>query len=291
MNKDLKKLKIIGAQKIHEDTHIPLSYVQSVIHASFEGLTKIQFLGFISILEREYDIDLSTLKAKGTSYFEEEEPASPKVFVVTEKKRNFTGLYVFVVLLIFSLAIYATFEYKKEKVTAEPLNNHAIIDAQKKISVKDEAIATVNPLEENLTKELNTSEEVNSSIKNSFKQEKKDKVSSLQPIVVKEEVIVPKKEGHKKVHSFVIKPRSRVWIGYINLTDKKKRQAIVKHSLTLDASKKWLIAAGHGNVNIVLDGKLKRYSASKSVRYLYENGSLKKLSITEFKRLNNGRLW
>jgi len=283
VNKDLKKLKIIGAQKIHEDTHIALGYVQSVIHASFEGLTKIQFVGFISILEREYNLDLSALKARGISYFEEEETPRSKVFVIPERKKSFTGLYVFIVLVIFSLAIYATVEYKKENLTSEPLANHTILDAQKKITVKKVAI----PLEENLTKETNTTQEVNSSVV----KEVVPQVPVLKPIVEKKPVIVAPKKVIQKKHSFVIKPRSRVWIGYINLTDKKKKQAIIKHILTLDASKEWLISAGHGNINIVLDGKTKHFSSAQSVRYLYKNGSLKKLSIAEFKKLNNGRLW
>lgn len=88
MSKDLKKLKSLGAQKIHEDTHIALRYVQSVIYESFEGLTKVQFLGFISILEREYQLDLSLLKIKGLEYFEDD-ASHGKVFVVPEKKNKF----------------------------------------------------------------------------------------------------------------------------------------------------------------------------------------------------------
>ncbi len=297
MNKDLKKLKTLGAQKIHEDTHIALSYVQSMLHASFEGLTQVQFLGFVSILEREYNLDLSTLKARGMSYFAEEQSDEKKVFIAPEKKPNFTALYVVIVLIIFSLAVYVSYDYKQETESEKTINNHTIEDVQKKILVKEEKAPLVVVAEQNLTverveqnvssdinssRETNTSDEENTSIKN---------VSEKKIAVVEKAPVVEKKEPALQVTPLIIKPRTRVWIGYINRTDHKKRQAIVTKILTLDGNKEWLLALGHGNVNIVLNGNTKRYASPQSIRFLYKNGKLKKLSIAEFKKLNNGRLW
>jgi len=288
MGKELQRLKSLGAQKIHEDTHIALQHVQSVIHESFEGLTKIQFLGFVSILEREYQLDLSTLRTKGMNYFEEENISNPKVFVVPEKKTNFTALYIVIVLIIFSVAIYKSLDYNK--ANSKPIDNSLIKDAQKKIlTIKKEKLIVEVPSDINTTEELNTSVEENSTL------EANSSVKTLQTPKIEE--VTPKKEITVikplplKILPLIIKPRSKVWIGYINLTDKKKHQAIVKHNLTLDSSKVWLIATGHGNINIVLNGKTKKYSNPKSVRYLYKNGKLKKLTVKEFKKLNNGRLW
>jgi len=115
MIKELNVLRELGAQKISEDTHIAVCYIQSIIHESFDGLTKIQFLGFISILEREYKEDLTALKIKGLEYFSEEENKESfdgKVFVIPQKKANYAGLYILIVLTIFTLAIYASFDFK-----------------------------------------------------------------------------------------------------------------------------------------------------------------------------------
>jgi hypothetical protein len=46
MNSDLNKLKEIGAQKIYEQTHVSKEHVQSILHSSFEGLSKVQFFRF-----------------------------------------------------------------------------------------------------------------------------------------------------------------------------------------------------------------------------------------------------
>ena len=94
MSDGLDKLKAIGAQKIHEKTHIARIHVQAILHNSFEGITKIQFLGFISILEREYSVKLDELKARGLEYFggetsQESDDIEPHVFVTPKKKKSF----------------------------------------------------------------------------------------------------------------------------------------------------------------------------------------------------------
>lgn len=288
MSKDLKKLKSLGAQKIHEDTHIALRYVQSVIYESFEGLTKVQFLGFISILEREYQLDLSLLKIKGLEYFEDD-ASHGKVFVVPEKKTNFAALYIIIVIVIFSLAIYESFDFTKTNLGTKALDNHAIVDAQKKISVNQEIdVLDEDISDENLTaviSELNTSIETNSSSEpeNVIADKKEPEVATL--------FVLPEVKVDKTLSSIVIEPRVRVWIGYINKTDNKKTQAIVNKILTLDGTKEWLIVAGHGSIDITVNGEKTKYSSPKSVRYRYKDGILKELNIQEFKELNNGRLW
>lgn len=288
MSKDLKKLKSLGAQKIHEDTHIALRYVQSVIYESFEGLTKVQFLGFISILEREYQLDLSLLKIKGLEYFEDD-ASHGKVFVVPEKKTNFAALYIIIVIVIFSLAIYESFDFTKTNLGTKALDNHVIVDAQKKISVNQEIdVLDEDISDENLTaviSELNTSIETNSSSEpeNVIADKKEPEVATL--------FALPEVKVDKTLSSIVIEPRVRVWIGYINKTDNKKTQAIVNKILTLDGTKEWLIVAGHGSIDITVNGEKTKYSSPKSVRYRYKDGILKELNIQEFKELNNGRLW
>ena len=64
MSEDFEKLKKIGVQRIHEATHISRIHAQAILNCSFEDMTKIQLNGFISILQREYSLDLSDLRDK-----------------------------------------------------------------------------------------------------------------------------------------------------------------------------------------------------------------------------------
>lgn len=191
--------------------------------------------------------------------------------------------------MIFSLAIYESFDFTKTNLGTKALDNHAIVDAQKKISVNQEIdVLDEDISDENLTaviSELNTSIETNSSSEpeNVIADKKEPEVATL--------FALPEVKVDKTLSSIVIEPRVRVWIGYINKTDNKKTQAIVNKILTLDGTKEWLIVAGHGSIDITVNGEKTKYSSPKSVRYRYKDGILKELNIQEFKELNNGRLW
>jgi hypothetical protein len=270
MSDPIQKLKSIGAQKIYEDTHIALVYVKSVINENFDGLNRVQFVGFVSILEREYDLDLSALKAKGLIFFDAQEPNdknSKGVFVVPKRKQKMTYIYIAIVAIIFLIvAIGTNMQETKTVKTEEKLDNKAIETAQK----------TIQPVvvkKEELKPDLNVTEK---------------------PLVKEPETPAPKKEEVKKVtvaKSFKIIPSTKVWVGYIQQDKRIKKQKVTARAFLLDPQKAWLLSFGHGNIKIEIDGKVKKYNSPDSVRFLYENGELKQLSIQEFKKLNKGRLW
>lgn len=283
MLEELKKLRDIGAQKIYEDTHISLKYVQSIIHESFEGLTKVQFMGFVSILEREYSQNLSGLRQKGIEFFDEEREENKidsTVLRVTDKKKNFTSVYIVIILLIFAAAVYYSFGLTQEKSLHKKIDNSAINSAKKKIEknivIIDENSSLTEPLvtEQNIT----ISQESNQSV--------------VEVITSEIEKIVPTKViAVQNGESLIIHARARLWIGYINKTDNIRKQTIIKENLSFDASKEWLISLGHGHVSLEVNAKTTRYNQGKNMFFHYENGELKQLSKDEFRKLNKGRLW
>jgi len=258
VSEELDFLRELGAQKIYEDTHISLKHVQSVIHESFEGLTKVQFLGFLSILEREYNKDLSILKEKGLAYFEDEpmkEVSTRSVFVEPARAKSPTPIYIIVALFVFIVVAYFTIGTDSSTPDAVKIDNSAIVNAQKNIN--------------STAYESNTSDE-NETI----------------PLVVVEEekAIVPPA-------SLKIIAKSKLWVGYIDRTEDIKKQTIIKESLELDPSKEWLLSLGHGHVDIAINGELQEFRSPNNIRFLYKNGELKKLTFKEFKVLNEGRVW
>ena len=271
MSDALDVLREIGAQKIYEDTHISLKHVKSVINESFEGLTKVQFLGFISIIEREYNQDLSALKAKGLSYIESESVANPSqksVFIERKRTKSPTPIYIFIALLVFILVAYFTIGTKSSAPEKVQIDNSTIVTAQKNI----------NPAYEAKYIDTNISD-ANSTIGD------KNKTISL---VVVEEL---EEEEVKVEPSFKVMVKTRLWIGYINKTDNIKKQTIIKESLDLDPSKEWLLSLGHGHVNIAINGELQEFKEPSNIRFLYKDGKLRKLNFRDFKNLNEGRAW
>jgi len=280
MLEELNKLRDMGAQKIYEDTHISLKYVQSIIHESFEDLTKVQFMGFVSILEREYSQDLPQLRKKGLAFLDEEivkSKTESTVLGVAEPKKNFTFIYVVIILLIFAAAVYYSFEYTQKKSPQKDIDNSAINSAKSNIKKSIMLVDDNSSLSKNVVIEQNitTTKEANESVK----------INEIKKVIPKKVIAVTKDAP------LIIRTQKRLWIGYINKTDNIQKQTVIKHDFTLDSSKIWLLSLGHGQVSIEVHGKKRRYNQAKTMLFIYENGELKQLKKAEFKKLNKGRLW
>lgn len=99
MSEGFEQLKALGVQKVHDDTHISRKNIEGIFNKSFEGMNQVQFAGFVSILEREYGLDLSELKRDFLTYWEGEHGASAQeaqdyVADNDEPKRNGKGLWI-----------------------------------------------------------------------------------------------------------------------------------------------------------------------------------------------------
>ncbi|WP_415397378.1 hypothetical protein [Sulfurimonas sp. CS5] len=259
MSDGLNKLKGIGAQKIHEQTHIARQHVQAVLHETFDDMNKIQFLGFISILEREYGVDLSDLKAKEQElYFGESSKnlQDTKVFIASKKKKNYTLLYILVVVVIFSVAVLFTLDLTSTastKAKTHTIDNSAIENAKDSMS------------------------------QNAIVPEVVEDKAEPEPEVIPQQVEI--------VKSFKIIPNSELWIGYIDLSDHKKYQKLFKGELDIDPNKNWILTLGHGYVKVEINGEVTKFNDKNNIRLLYKDSKLSKISFSEFKELNKGNKW
>ena len=277
MSEGLNVLKELGAQRIHKETHITKEYIQAILHESFDGMNSVQFVGFISILEREYKVDLSDLKAKGEEYFSKENTVSAedkKVFVVPKKSKSYVKLYLWLAVVIFSAFLYYIFVYmaSPSMVNVEKIDNTKIQNAQesiaKTIEVKD-VVIDVN--------------ETNSSV---------NKTVVVDKNITKEEKVEEKLEPKaQKERTLKLIPKYKIWVGYIDIKTNQKYQKIFKNTFTFDATKDWLLLFGGGNVKLEVNGEIKKFSSKQNLRFKYVDGELTKISVEEFKSLNKGRKW
>ena len=255
-----EKLKEIGAQKIHEQTHIARGHVQALLHETFDDMTKIQFLGFISILEREYGVKLDALKSKGLEYFQDitHTTEDNKVFITPKKKKNYSTLYIAVAAAMFvGVAIFTlNLSTDKSKKNSQ-LDNRAIESAKKNIEPVQVGVSDAN-------------------------------ISAIKEPEVKSE---PIKEMEIVAKSLKILPKTKLWMGYIDLETHKKSQKLFTDELVLDPSKEWLMSLGHGYVTIEIDGIAQEFNDKMNIRLLYKDGELRKIKYKEFKRLNRGKEW
>ncbi len=265
---DIKKR---GAKQISEETHIPVQYVKALLESQFDAFSKVQFSGFISILEREYGVSLDELKEAGESYFSQEQltPNSNGLFVVPEKKKRNRVLYISVSVLLVIGVIIFSMSSKGEPNSEENFTNDDLI--------------------ESVVEEINESKD---SEKPPLEQDSKEKntTSAAQELNSTMETSTPIKEVVEE-SSFRIHPRSKLWLGYIDVETNKKRQTVTSKDLKLDPNKDWLLLFGHGYVDMYIDGELQKFDSRNYLRFLYKDGVLKHISVEEFKRFNRGRKW
>ncbi len=282
MEESLKILKEIGAQKIHKDTHISKEHVQAIIHGSVEGLHPVRLSGFISILEREYDVDLSELKRQAKEQLKRVASSSErKVFVAPVKQKNNSIVYTILLIAIFLAAGYYSFVYLSSMATTEvSIDNSNIQSAQKSIEIieKIEEDSGEEGVEEtNTTQAVDTlDEEV--SLANT---------NSIEPEALSD----PVEEPIAGTKTLKILPVNKIWAGYIMIETNQKYQKIFTDDFSMDTSKNWLLLFGSGTVYLEVNGEKKKYSSSQNMRFKYVDGVFTKITVAEFKELNKGRKW
>ncbi len=279
MSYGLERLKEIGAQKIHEKTHISRAHVQAVLHESFDDLNKIHFLGFISILEREYDVDLADLKAKGLAYFNDSrnKPASFNSAVFSQKKKKSSNFFLYVILAILLFGAFLYFELMpsmNDNSQIQQIDNSAIENAQKNIEpIVEEKIEDIN--ESTLSVVDTNLPETN--------------VTANISMVAKIET--PKQDLQEKSKSLKIIPKVKVWMGYIDIKTNQKYEKNLEKEMSLDVNKSWLLLFGHGNLSIEVDGKLEEFNSTQNIRFKYVDGKFSQINLEEFKELNKDKKW
>ncbi len=264
----LEKLREIGAHKIFEQTHIARKFVEDILKGNFSTMNRVQFAGFISILEREYNVDLHELTEEYNAHFNLDSSKDKEPFVVSiqensEKTKN-TKMYVAAGLVLAGVALaFYSFLGSSES---------------EKISVQAPVEVTIPENEE-----LNntTIEEARSHL--GQLDQKADVSTEEAPVEVTVEPV--------HLGKFEIIPRSNLWIGIIDLDTFKRTQRLGSEPFELASDKEWLLVMGHGYVNFSVNGEEQSFKEEKKVWFSYENGVLRQLSRSEFKEKNRGKAW
>lgn len=265
MSSGFDKLKSIGTQKIHEATHIARAHVKSILEENFEDMSSVQFNGFLSILEREYSVDLSDLKKRAKEYFESNASSirkekSASVFLAHKKKKKLTTIYM--ILGVTLIVLFFIFTSTPSQEETPKVDDIAIESAKSALPMVD--------IEQNKTVE-------------------DENITLTQEAESTAEVIVP--QTPPPPLSFKIMPNTKVWLGYIDVAEQKKYQTTFSDELSLDPTKEWLLAFGHGHIMIEINGVTTKFVTPRNIRFSYKNSELKEVSFEEFKILNNGNIW
>lgn len=264
----LDTLKNSGAAEISARTHISRDNIEALLEGQLGKFTPVQFQGFVSILEREYGIDLEALRDQYAQTAPQEEQrrahASGDPFVISVKqekrrKRNL-GYLLAVLAVVVTLAVLVLLP-ENQKASIE-LNNTAI----------DVARANMDALE--LPEEQNSTFETVDAVQETRQEAGAEVESAPEP-----------KRG------MTLFPRSRVWVGMIDADSHEHFTKTTGEAIVLDANRTWLAITGHGFVTVECGDSNTTYKESDRLLLLYEDGECRRLDSDEFRLRNQGKMW
>ena len=286
----IETLRAVGAEAISAQTHISADNISRLLAGDFEAFSSVQFNGFVTIIEREYDVDMSQWRAR----FAESVP-QPEVplaetendpfthAVIAKKKQRLTVAILAGMLFLVVLATYFVLgsDGAEEKIE---LNNTAIEQAKanmatlgnrtvSEMQMQVDAIQEGRQIDGAESEETNETQSVNVNVE---KTEPDPVVPALQPV---------------SSGKFTIVPKTNVWLGVIDIQSHRRETKTTGEPWELDGSKAWLVVSGHGYLTLECgDGNL-TYTQTSQMLFLYENGRCREIDEAEFRSLNRGRVW
>ncbi len=300
------QLQELGSKTISSATHIPIGHVDSLLNKEFYKFQKPQFFGFLSILEREYKIDLSELKQEFLFARAEEEIAQESPFDITEteskrfvnpkallenKKVVYGVLGALVILLL--IVLISLIDFSSESEEKIEINNTAIDQAKKNLKLEPVRVNNVEEVMKNNDVESaefgQETQEANGSTANDNSAdtantgvEATGAVSTLEPVSGSEPMM--------PLYLRII-PRGTLWLGIIDTETHKRRAETISEPLILDPNKNWLIMTGYGHLDMDCGDATNKYREDNKLLFLYENGICQIIDEEEFKARNRGKLW
>ncbi len=293
MHNGLEFLRSLDINEVQDKTHISIFSLEAILNKSYDKLERIHFSGFITILEREYQIDLSDLRAE----YEELNPqdllaqptqVNPVINVSSEKKskKGWLVLSVLIVGVVLAFLFVDDYMLQGQKFSiGNEINNSQIEEVKEKI----QNMATIKPYLEEQDAPPVSKEPV--AMETIPKPQKSNGIEIIQtqPILENETIIETTLGSYNDQVTII--PRKKVWIGMIELPSMKKRNIVSIKELTIDDTKDWLIAFGHAEIDIKKDSELLNFKGGNPIYFIYEYGTLREIDKTEFKEYNQGKLW
>ncbi|MCD8476630.1 MAG: hypothetical protein LRY68_00640 [Sulfurospirillum sp.] len=304
MDNDVKVLEKIGLKEVSTKTHIEVKQLAYILNAQYDKLNKINTLGFVKILSREYDIDFTEWLEGYHDYWaeqdNEEDTQSNKIFICARSDRSYKkAAWFFLLMVLIAGAFFVVSVFKIDvgipsiidKVKTEiPQTNNAYQSA----SVVKEATTSLGvKVEERIIETNSTNSSIEAVVvsidENLTRKAESNESNATAPI--------PEIQTNTSMKSDVntskamILPMKRIWVGIVNLETNTRKESSSDHNITIDLHQKQIIKTGHGFFKLYYDGNVEDFKEQGSTRFLVENGTLQKISEEKFVELNRGKNW
>lgn len=300
MDRDIKGLEKIGLQEVCKKTHIEVKQLEYMINNQFDKLNKINTLGFVKILSREYKLDLTDWLEGFYDYWAdhkaEEENKKNKIFIRANSDKSYKKLAWFFLLVMLISGLFAVFSIFKIDIDLASLLDKTKFETQvagyQSAPVVQEAAKSLGvKVEERIVENSSSNASVEAVIvrtddNSTAKIETNNGQMSLSLVEEKNTTIaaLPKNKA-------MIIPKRKIWVGLIALDTFNRQVVSDDKNITIDLTKKQLIKTGNGYFSLSYDGTVEDFTEQGSTRFLVENGTIKKISEESFIALNKGKNW
>ncbi|GEM_PF-760808 len=298
MQKNLEYLKTLNINDMHNTTHISIASLEAILSRSYDKLERIHFSGFISILEREYQVDLSDIRSEYAAFNPKPQVQHSTANVNamrndTPKKENQKGWLVLLLVIVGVLAAFFfvnKYILNTQKFSFSSEVNNSEINAAKETMHNN---ATVKPYMTKETKAVSSvaTQKTPPPAVATTVLEQVDGVEVIQTQPIAEGEIISQTSGVSYNDQVTIIPHKKVWVGLIALPSMKKKNIVTSDEVKIDDTKDWLIALGHGEVDVQQDSELLNFKGAKPIYFIYEYGTLRQIDKAEFKEHNQGKIW
>ena len=260
-----------GIEGVASKTNISTINLGYMVEENFERLNRVKALGFLLILEREYkEIDVSELREKIKTYYDEHRPVDDKVVMVARDSvegGGFSFFKLFIILAILAGGYYLYNEGKLDSLVQKIEDKKEFFDDKKALennvsTANADKVVVGKSDEESIRIETPIAPKVDTIVLNDATLDSDKNVIEIQSALSKENI----EEGNQSVESVVkeiseeflaqkeeivetaseveetstiastittvnVNPtRGMLWFGFINLDTKKRREFMKKSS-------------------------------------------------------------
>jgi len=293
---------------ISQKTMISEENIESLIQRDFAALKRVKALGFISILERTYGLDLRTLKEDAVAYYEEHEEA-PRITLdrpLLEEKRSRSRLIPLIVLGLLAYASWYFFtQYDRKHLAAYlPFSEHSS-KQEKTEQAKSEApteVAKSLKIENAIMPSEHTAVQ-------GEQEKEEERPDQMQPEDTQVQVIqsdIPAADNRPQeasaettlntpesaLQSVTIIPERKLWFGLVDMESGERKHYTVAEPFVVDvSSKSWLVATSSAPFSLQAGEETTSFNDARAHYFKIGKHGIERLNKEEYVALGGYAKW
>jgi len=277
-------------------TNISEENIEHILAEDFSDLPKSKAIGFISILEREYDADLKGLREKALTYYEAHSDLEDSINIALPRVEEKKGRSKWFSILMLGLLAYASWYFftqfdKKMLSTILPFNEDKILTETTEDENDEGSLSIRSALKDTQTDATGAQTDiVVASIEPRNVEIKK---AIVKPVtVVKTTRVTGKTHTLLRSKKIVLLPEKKLWFGLIDMETGKRKHFSISKKYEIDVKEKsWLVATSVAQFAFINQNETQEYNDGKVHYFKVNRMGVEDLSKAEYLKQGGYKKW